>query len=311
VTAIVSAVDGKAVASFGSGQYQGVTRDHYLEVDLGATAPTSGPLYLIGHGSIYPTDSSINVAISQGERWRAQSLRLEVPDGHGGWRVANNNLGFPAGRKKTVLIDLTDVFTPGTPRKLRLGTNLEIYWDAIEWAQGRPDTPLKTERLAPTVADLHYRGYSVIERADAGAPETPDYQRIAGTKQKWRDLIGYYTRFGDVRELLHDVDDRYVIMNSGDEMSLRFAAPTAPAAGWVRDFVIVGDGWIKDGDYNSTFSQTVEPLPYHAERDYSKRPGRLEEEVAYRQHPEDWQTYHTRYVTTDVFRHALREGSGR
>ena len=101
----------------------------------------------------------------------------------------------------------------------------------------------------------------------------PDYNRISGTKQRWRDLIGYYTRFGDVRELLEQVDDRYVIMNSGDEMSLRFAEQPPPPAGWVRDFVIVGDGWIKDGDYNSTFSKTVLPLPYHAKREYTTPPG--------------------------------------
>jgi hypothetical protein len=106
------------------------------------------------------------------------------------------------------------------------------------------------------------------------------------------------------------VDDRYVIMNSGDEMSFRFAEQPPPLVGWVRDFVIVGDGWIKDGDYNSTFSKTVQPLPYHAERDYTARPGRLEDEWTYRHHPEDWQTYHTRYVTPEVFKNALRDMAG-
>jgi Tfp pilus assembly protein PilF len=306
VTEIVAALDGKSVDSFGHGQYQGVTRDHYLEVDLGEDAPQSGPLYLIAHGSIYPTDSSINVAMTQGDRWRARGLSLEVPDGRDGWIVARDNLGFPAGRKKTILVDLTNVFRPGTSRRLRLRTNLEIYWDQIEWAQGLPDTALRTVRLDPTVADLHYRGYSVIDRPDSAAPELPDYNRISGTKQRWRDLIGYYTRYGDVRELLQQVDDRYVIMNSGDEMELHFAEQPPPPAGWVRDFVIAGDGWIKDGDYNSTFSKTVLPLPYHAKREYNTPPGRLEDEWIYRQHPEDWQTYHTRYVTPDVFNNALR-----
>ena len=53
------------------------------------------------------------------------------------------NLGFPAGRKKTILLDLAGVFRPGTPHRLRLRTNLEIYWDKIEWAQGLPKTALK------------------------------------------------------------------------------------------------------------------------------------------------------------------------
>ncbi|MFZ0955949.1 MAG: FG-GAP-like repeat-containing protein [Candidatus Sulfotelmatobacter sp.] len=311
VTDIVSTLDGKALASFGRGQYQGITRDHYLEVDLGDDAPKSGPLYLIAQGSIHDTESSVNVAITQGTRWRAHGLSVEVPDGHGGWVTAQDNLGFPAGRKKTILFNLTNVFRPGTPRRVRIRTNLEIYWDAIHWAQGAPDAPLKTVTLNPTVADLHYRGYSVMHMPGAArAPEVPDYNRLEGTKQRWRDLIGYYTRYGDVRELVDRIDDRYVIVNSGDELSLRFAEQPPPPAGWVRDFVIVGDGWIKDGDYNSTFSKTVLPLPYHAKNEYTTRPRSLEDEWVYRQHSDDWKTYHTRYVTPEVFRNALRDESG-
>lgn len=306
VTDIVAALDEKYLDTFGRGQYQGITRDHYVEIDLGADAPQSGPLYLIAHGWMHPTDSSINVAISQGQTAKAQPLSLEVPDGHGGWMVARPNLGFPAGRKKISLFDLTDVFRPNTPRRLRLRTNLEIFWDKLEWAAGLPDAELRTQRLNPDTADLHYRGYSVINQPNTSSPEVPDYNRLASSKQIWRDLIGYYTRFGDVRELLLKADDRYVIMNAGDEMTFRFAAPAEPSAGWVRDYIIIGDGWIKDGDYNSTFSKTVAPLPYHEKQEYTTAPGRLEDEVVYRRYPEDWQKYHTRYITPEVFQNALR-----
>lgn len=305
VTSIVNTLDGNYLDTFGRGKYQGVTRDHYVEVDLGEGVPESGPLWLIANGWMHPTDSSINVSISQGQQ-HPKPLSLEVPDGRGGWRVARPNLGFPAGRKKICLFDLTNVFTPGTPRRLRLRTNLEVYWDSLEWAPGLPEVALGITRLNPDAADLHYRGYSVINQANDSSPEIPDYNRLSGSKQRWRDLIGYYTRFGDVRELLMRADDRYVIMNAGDEMSFRFAAPAAPPSGWVRDYVIVGDGWIKDGDYNSTFSKTVMPLPYHAENEYIKPPGRLEDEWVYRRYPGDWQTYHTRYVTADIFQNALR-----
>ena len=88
VTDIVRNLDGKALDAFGRGQYQGITRDHYLEVDLGDDAPKSGPLYLIAQGSIHDTESSFNVAITQGNRWRAHGLSIEVPDGHGGWVTA-------------------------------------------------------------------------------------------------------------------------------------------------------------------------------------------------------------------------------
>jgi Tfp pilus assembly protein PilF len=310
VTEIVSKLDGNYLDTFGRGQYQGLTRDHFVEVDLGKDAPATGPLWLIARGWLHPTDSSVNVAISQGNHQKAHALSLEVPDGHGGWHTARANLGFPAGKNKTCLINLENVFLPGTPRKLRLRTNLEIYWDAIEWAQGLPSTQLRVARLDPSLADLHYRGYSVVGQANASSPELPDYNRIAASTQVWRDLEGYYTRYGDVRELLAAIDDRYVIMNAGDEMSLHFAQQPPPAPGWVRDYVIAGDGWIKDGDYNTVDSRTVQPLPYHAKSLYNHGPdnllANLEDEWVYRQHPEDWQNYHTRYVTSQSMDEALR-----
>jgi len=305
VTDIVRNLDNRYLDNFGRGQYQGITRDHYVEVDLGDNVPAKGPLYLICKGWVHPSDSSINVAISQGTHEQPRGLSLEVPDGHGGWVVARPNLGFPAGRKKICLFDLTNVFRPGTPHKVRLRTNLEIYWDSIEWAQGLADAPIRVTRLAPSVADLHYRGYSIIHQANNSSPEIPDYNQLMSTTQIWRDLEGYYTRYGDVRELLAGVDDRYVIMNAGDEMSLRFPAQPAPANGWMRDYVIAGDGWIKDGDYNSTDSKTVLPLPHHSRTRYDTPPGKLEDEWVYRHHPEDWQIYQTRYVTPEAFQDEL------
>ncbi len=306
VTTTLSKLDGVYLDNFGRGQYQGVTRDHYVEIDLPASMPTDVPLWLIAKGWLHPSDSSVNVAMGQGSGEKPHWLSLEVPDGKGGWRVAKPNLGFPAGRNKICLIDLSGVFPPGTPHRFRLRTNLEIFWDSIEWAQGEPATPMKIQRLSPQVADLHYRGFSVITQANSSSPELPDYDHLSGTSQRWRDLEGFYTRFGDVQELLAHTDDRYVIMNAGDEMSLRFSVPPPPPPGWVRDFVIAGDGWIKDGDYNSVHSQTVLPYPYHARRDYNTAPGRLEDDWVYRHHPKDWLTYQTRYVTPDEFEKELR-----
>jgi Tfp pilus assembly protein PilF len=306
VTATLHDLDGQYLDTFGRGQYQGVTRDHYVEIDLGNDAPTDGPLWLIARGWLHPSDSSINVAIAQGSHEQPHPLSLEVPGVHGGWVVARPNLGFPAGRNKICLIDLTGIFRQGMPHKLRLRTNLEIYWDQIQWAQGLTGSPLKITRLAATTAVLHYRGFSTVHQANPSSPEIPDYNHLAGTAQLWRDLSGYYTRYGDVRELLAAIDDRYVIMNAGDELSLRFPEQPPPPAGWVRDYVIAGDGWIKDGDYNSTYSQTVQPLPYHARTLYDTAPGKLEDEWVYRRFPNEWQTYQTRYITPDAFRNALR-----
>jgi tetratricopeptide (TPR) repeat protein len=306
VTEMVRVQDERYLDSFGRGFYQGVTQEHYVDIDLGDDIPASGPLWLLASGWIHPTDSSINVAISQGRHSPPQGLRLEVPDGHGGWLVARSNLGFPAGKTKTILIDLQGIWRPDTRHRLRLRTNMEIYWDALAWAPGLPDTEIKTQRLSPQTAELRYRGFSVVQAADRAAPELPQYSTLEGIAPRWRDLIGYYTRFGDVRELLQIVDDRYVIMNAGDELVLGFVAPSPPPAGWRRDFVLIGDGWNKDGDYNTTFSKTVLPLPAHDQPAYNTPPGPLEDDPVYRRQAQDWQRYHTRYITPQRFHEALR-----
>ena len=142
-------------------------------------------------------------------------MSLEAPDGKGGWVTVKSDLGFPAGKQKTVLIDLSDVGP--RVRTIRLRTNLEIYWDAIGVAAARPGTALKRRVVAPETAELRYRGFSQTSKERRSEPELPNYNVVAGTGQQWIDLVGYYTRFGDVRELLSRVEDRYVIMNAGDE----------------------------------------------------------------------------------------------
>jgi len=301
VSDTVRSIDQHYLDTFGRGRYQGVTRDHWVEVELPDSAPRSGPLYLIGFGWVHPTDGTTNIAMGQTSDPVPQGLRIEVPDAHGNWITAKSGLGFLAGRMKTAVLDITGIFRAGAPRKLRLGTNLEVYWDQLAWAAGLPESVTRVQHIPLAAADLHYRGFSVITSANASSPEIPDYNHLAGTAQKWRDLEGYATRFGDVRELLEKIDDRMVIANAGDELSLRFAALPAPPAGRRRDYVMVGDGWIKDGDYNSTFSRTVLPLPYHTMKDYNRPPTTLEQDPAYRLHPQDWQQFHTRYITPELF----------
>jgi tetratricopeptide (TPR) repeat protein len=307
VTALVNSLDERYLDTFGRGRYQGVTRDHFVELELPDEAPRAGRLWLIAHGFVHPTDTTVNMAMSQPDNYiPPRGLSLEAPDGKGGWRVVDPTIGFPAGKKKTMLIDLTEVMTSSSPRRLRLRTNMEVYWDKLEWATGLPEAQIKTQRFNAETAELRYRGYSVMGRVDDSSPELPDYNRLEFTGQRWRDLIGYYTRYGDIRELLDKVDDRMVLVNSGDEVRLRFKTVADPPAGWSRDYVMIGNGWIKDGDYNSTFSKTVLPLPDAKMREYTKPPGRLEDDPVYRRHARDWQEFHTRYVTPDRFRNAMR-----
>jgi hypothetical protein len=305
VSAAVQNQDGRYLDTFKLGAYQGIAQDHWVELELPSDTPARGPLYLIAQGWLHPWDDGNLVAVSQGHQSKPEDLSIEVPDRSGQWSTVQKNLGVPAGREKTVVLDLTHIFYPGAPRKLRLRTNLEIYWDKLEWAAGLPENQIKKEKLIMTGADLRHRGFSQILQANPTAPEIPQYNHVSETGSKWRSLEGYYTRYGDVRPLLDQVDDRYVIVNGGDELQMKFrtAAPAAP--GWSRDFIFIGDGWMKEGDYNFKYSTTVLPLPYHAMKRYTGPPAALESEKAYRLHPSDWQNYHTRYIAPDDISAAL------
>ena len=65
VTDVVAARDGRYLSTFAKGPYQGIAHEHFVEFDLGNAAGVDG-LTLVASGWIYPTDSSINVAIGQG-----------------------------------------------------------------------------------------------------------------------------------------------------------------------------------------------------------------------------------------------------
>jgi tetratricopeptide (TPR) repeat protein len=306
VTEIVRAVDGNYLDTFGRGKFQGITRDHWVEVELGDEAPKQGPLWLLATGWIHPTDSSINVAISQGNLDKPQPVVVEVPDGHGGWKAGRPALGFPAGKNKTMMIRLDGIDGPEVARHFRLRTNMEIYWDALQYAVGLDTKNMHQQRLSPDKAEIRYRGILDMTQTNSSSPELPHYDRIVTERQRWRDLTGYHTRYGDVKELLLNIDDRYVIMNAGDEVTMQFPVPAGPPAGWKRDFVWVGDGWEKDGDFNTMFGKTVLPLPAHNLGSYDRPPGRLEDDPVYQRFPMDWRVYHTRYVTPYLFEQGLR-----
>ena len=280
---------------FGRGDYQGITRSHYLEVEIGENTPQDA--WLVARGWIRPTDSSINVAISQGDHSPPSGLRVEAQLPDGSWETIHENLGFPSGKSKTILIDLASL--ERSSQRLRLHTNMEIYWDALHTAEKLDDSLAQVTHMLPAKADLRYRGFSVANEADRSSPELPEYETLSGTAQIWRDLVGYHTRFGDVLPLLEQVDDRYVIMNAGDEMTLQFTAMEPVMTGQKRDFVLVGDGWVKDGDYNTTFSRTLRPLPSHGDPTYDEPLGRLQDDPVYQRHSSDWIEYHTRYVMPD------------
>ena len=254
--------DGRHLAGFAPTRYQGIVAPHDLVLDLPAARQArSVMLYLTGW--IFYADTSINVSLSQGGAVRPLGPELQVPDGRGGWKTAIAAMGYPAGKTKTMPVDLSAVLDRRDPR-VRIRTNLAIYWDRIAYTVDEAPAPTRRTAAPLLRADLSFRGFSRMTRESPDGPQVFVHDDVE-TSPRWADMAGMYTRFGDVRELLEAADDRYVVLKGGDAVRLEFDARAIPPPpeGWVRDWVLVLDGWDKDADKNTVAGQTVEPLPFH------------------------------------------------
>ncbi len=280
-------------------RYQGLTELHDLVLDFGSLAGMDS-VFLFLTGWIYPTDASINFALAQSHALQVVPLHVQVKDPAGRWRTVIPDLGFPAGKNKTVIADLTGKFL-SADRRVRIRTNMEMYWDRAFVAATASASPVTVTTLRPVAADLHYRGFSRMYRKGGRyGPQWYDYGDVS-RERAWAPIVGSFTRYGDVLPLVDSVDDRYVIFGPGDEVALEFDSAAAPALppGWTRDFLIYTDAWLKDADLNTLAGGTVEPLPFHG---MSRYPYGAEEafptDAIHRRFVE---TYNRRRVLTHVF----------
>ena len=289
------ATDDVFVSNLTPTRYQGVVEPHEIILDLGDAAGGAGT-YLFLRGWIYPTDASINVALSQQSALKLAPPVLDVRDASGRW-VERASIGFPSGKDKTIVIDLAGMF-PARDHRVRIRTNMQIYWDQAFVARALPNSETRITTIAPVSADLHFRGFSRMYRKGGRyGPYWFAYDDVSA-ESPWRPITGAFTRFGDVLPLLREADDMYVIMGPGDETTIEFDASSAASLprGWKRDFLLYTDGWIKDSDLNTAFGTTVEPLPFHGIRAYPYGSGDAYPSDG--EHERYRQKYNTRVVTT-------------
>lgn len=133
-----------------------------------------------------------------------------------------------------------------------------------------------------------------------GWPLTPDYDSVSPTSY-WTIIPGgWCTRYGEVTELIATRDEGLLLLNAGDELTLRFDAAALPpvATGHVREFFLYVDGWDKDSDFHVAAGTQVEPLPFHGLNDqlYGKerRPSFPSDALNSK--------YNTRWVDSRVFK---------
>jgi Tfp pilus assembly protein PilF len=240
VLSLIISHDYKFLSDFQNDNYQGITGMHDLVLDPGNVKGNNLILYLTGW--IFPTDASINVALSQSGKTKVAPPSVQVMNRKGEWETVIGNISFPMGKDKTVIADLSGKFLTGDHR-IRIRTNMEIYWDEIFFSEGLSNAPVITTEMEPSSADLHYRGFSAMYRkGERYGPHWFDYSKV--TKEtKWRDLTGNYTRYGEVRPLLASSDNKYIIYNAGDEATVSFSPKNLPELKKAGNATFLSGAW--------------------------------------------------------------------
>jgi hypothetical protein len=275
-------------------QFLGFAQPHTLTLDLGDRYD-GGPLWLLMHGEVeYFSANSMYAASQAGIQ--AIAPYVEALDANGNWKRVVDDMGFPAGGPRTMTADLTGKLPVGT-RKIRITTNLQIYWDSIlvdrteqgncreagsstraENALARNDRGCggETNRLTPVPlvhADLEFHGYPLKIEGTPPGNVNYIYQQTSATGPYTRPF-GTYTRYGDVLPLLTATDDKLAVFGSGDEVRLDFDPSNLPVLpdGWVRDYFFAANGYEKDMDFYAAEGNFVAPLPFLSMGDYPYTP---------------------------------------
>ena len=266
VLSLIAKADRKYVTDFEDLPFVGFAKLHWLELDLGEW-DAQKPLRLIMDGyTDYFTATSMYAAGQAGIKVIAPYVEAQNVEGK--WVRVVEDMGFPAGLERTMIADLTGKLQPGT-RRIRIVSNLKIYWDAIRIDQTPEPRNVRVSEVPLAKAALDFLGYPHEIRLQPASDTTYSYTHRSRTGPYAR-AAGNYTRYGEVRDLLRAPDDRFVVFGSGEGVKLDFDPKALPAlsAGWVRDYFFYADGFEKDLDFYAAHAFTVEPLPRHSSLPY-------------------------------------------
>ncbi len=250
-------------------QLRGLAEPFSITMDFGEL-PSEKPLVLVLNGWLHFGGGMANIAASLDTNlpFPFPILEAELPDGS--WKSVPVTVGVPAGKTKSILVDL-DKKLPAGARRLRLSMAFELYWDSAALCEKTSADLNRITNLLPEHSDLRWRGFSPLTAACDSAPLSPTYDRVDPTPPWRRTPSGWCTRYGPVDELVRQPDNALVLMNGGDELALSFRADQLPPKpdGFVRDFFLYAVGWDKDADFHVGQGWRVEPLPFTGMDDQS------------------------------------------
>lgn len=300
VLPLIWGVDGRYPTDFRRNRILGLADTHSLTLDLGEI-PDSARVALWLTGWVFWTDSNASRALMTNSQLQMIPPYLQVRDAQGRWVTAIADLGLPSGTNRTMRVDLAGKFL-SRDHHVRIVTNFCVYWDQIFFSIDDAPAPAPLA-LSLVAADLRYRGFSKpTSNPQHLKPDSFDYVRLV-RDAPWNPMAGNYTRYGSVESLLGRADDRLVVMATGDELTVDFDGGGLPPLqpGWKRDFFLDAAGYAKDGEPNTAFSKTVEPMPFRKMSGYPfARAGNAPDSAEYRQYLREYQTRRGRLLIPPI-----------
>src|SRR5208337_4345961 len=197
--------DRKYVTGFEELPFTGFAKLHWIELDLGAWDARK-PLRLLLDGyTDYFTATSMYAADQAGIKVIAPYV--EAQDAQGNWNRVVEDMGFPAGLARTMVADLSGKIPEGTQR-IRIVSNLKIYWDAVRIDQTPPVEGIIVQEVPLATASLTYLGYPKEIRLQPTSDTEYSYAQRSLTGP-YAHAAGNYTRYGDVKKLLGAADEEF------------------------------------------------------------------------------------------------------
>lgn len=299
VTALITKNDNQYLRPFQKERFDGVGSLHWFEIEIDENVDLSNAVMFLT-GYINWADSSIVRHIAQNPEMDFIMPYLEVWNDQDEWETVMNPMGFPAGKLKTIPIDLSGIEFSST-KKMRIVSTVQIHWDRI-LIDSKPERVVVDPVNGYTMllhnllsAEFLYGGFSEEYELAGTGPTWYDYSKRT-SNQKYDYQTGQYTRYGKVDSLLKNFDDKYVIMATGDEIVLQFKSVVVPE-GKTRTYFMRANGWVKDLDHSTAYGQSVDPLPF---KTMSAYPYGEDEVYPYSYNAEYLDTYNTRSITNPI-----------
>ena len=209
--------------------------DSYVELDFGNLNPKYAKLVIDGW-SVYQLARPSHPKIMP---------YVETINADGQWEKVND-FGFISGDFKTIAVDLSNKFATNDYRiRVHFGysTVNAMLFDRIRIDDSEPiDLDIHAQDVS--TAKLYHGGFDPYEYA------SEDHRTLGASDASEDDIAQYYfygnfTRYGDVKKLLDNGDDMFVIFRHGDALDVTFHDIAPPQEGYERTPVLYADVFYK------------------------------------------------------------------